>query len=638
MPACRLCCVLLLLLVCPHRASAVGTRDAAALAAMKSFAGGRSGLLVWQSRRSGPLRIFTSNLDGTGLRQLTPDVSSKDHIAPMLSPGGKKVIYYETATLTESTFYDDHVGQLMIVDSSDTKGSTAKVLLTEVRTFFECRFARWIDDDTIAYIGKDHDGYTYSISSGASAKIFDYPLTTFGAIPNRQLTWAIDGGNRLFEIKGGVGLQKQDFNGCEGNMSGDGLYAYRVEGSSHDFVRMQLGSWTEETFFSNHDSALPSSQNYIYFPQLSPCQGYLAFSASPDQHNHFTSDYDIFILPIDAKTFKKTGPAVKYSFDTALDSYPDVWVAPQTPTLTTVELSATNGVLMPNDKVQLKALLKDQSGAPFKDVVSWTVSGGGTLTPASSGSAVSEATTLFQSDGTAGTFTVTAAASGVQGTLALEVVDLKFPLLINCGSNDHDVSGWTRDDAFVSGGADWTNPDSVDTAGVANAAPALVYKSVRHQSPHSYRLPVPDGKYTLRMHFADAYTGRSMTYKVEGVELLKDLDIASKAGGTNKALVEELTVTVSDGDGLQIEASGTDDVFEAGLELHVISIEKPPLPEAGPAPGDAGAVSDVASPDAGVGTRLDGLQGGCAMTGERRPAWQLALLLGLLLALLRRRR
>jgi hypothetical protein len=539
----------------------------------------------------------------------------------------------------ESTFYDDHVGAMMIVDSSDTKGTTAKQLLAEVRTFFECRFARWIDSDTIAYVGKDHHGYTYTISKGQSTKIFDYPYGTFGAIPNRQLTHAIDGFNRVFAITGSSLTMKQDYDGCEGNMSNDGKWAYRVKASSHHFTRMDLSSLVEEVFFNNHDSALPSSQGYIYFPQISACQRYLAFGASPDQHNHFESDYDIFVVPIDPKSFKKSGNAVKYSFSNTLDSYPDIWIAPDTPQLTTIEVTAGTRIIQPNDKLQVKATLTDQQGTPFAAVVSWSVSGGGSIAPPSSGSAVTEHTAVFSSDGTPGTFDVTASSGGVKGTLTIDVVDLTFPLQINCGSNDHDVSGWTRDDAFVSGGGDWVNSNTVDTSGVQGAAPAEIYRSVRHLSPHSYDFSLPDGTYVLKIHFADAFDlGRSMTYTVEGKEVLTGFDVTSKAGGVNRAWVESFDVTVSDGNGLQIEAtSPTGDVFEAGLEIDAVKIEPPP-PVSDAGTGGDGPLSDAGlepESDAETGHGLDDdadLTGGCALELELGSGRGSVLLLLLALA------
>ncbi len=627
-------------------ALAVGTRDAAALAAMKAFAGSETGVLVWQSRRSGPMRIFGCGLDGANLRQISPDVSGKDHMAPLLSPDGSKVLYYQTATLSDSSYYKDHIGEMMIINASATKGSATQ-LIKEVRTYFECRFARWIDSNTIAYIGKDHHGYTYSISTKASTKLFSYPLSTFGAIPNKQKTYAIDGFNRIFSIKAGSGTQQQDFDGCEGNMTNDGLYAYRVKGGSHDFTRIKLGTWTVETFFSNHDAALPSAQNYIYFPQLSACQRYLALGASPNQHDHFNSDYDIFVVPIDPKTYKKTGKAVKYSFNSKLDAYPDIYVGPSKPALSSVVVTAPTTIVPPKGTLKLKATLKDNSGQPFSAAVTWTVSSGGSLSPTSSGTAVTESSSTFTSNGAAGSHVVTASAGGVKGTLTITVFDPTSPLKINCGANDHDVSGWTRDDAFVTGGQDWTNSSTVDTIGVSSAAPAGVYRSVRHTSPHSYSFPLPNGDYRLKLHFADAYNnGRKMNYEVEGKQVLTDLDPAAKAGGINKALVETINVTVSDGDGMRIKASaaGSDDVFECGIEVELVKIgpqpdAAAPTPDSGVGPtADAGgATPDAPSTPPGPGVK-PGLTGGCAVVSDAPPAPPALALLGLALLLFARRR
>jgi hypothetical protein len=157
---------------------------------------------------------------------------------------------------------------------------------------------------------------------------------------------------------------------------------------------------------------------------------------------------------------------------------------------------------------------------------------------------------------------------------------VSLPIRINCGSNDFDVSGWVRDDGFVTGGNDYVNPDDVDTAGVANAAPPSVYKTVRHLSPHSYDIRVPDGDYTLRLHFADRYTDRSMDYFVEGVQILDNFDPSSAAGGINKAVVRDFDITISDGDGMQIEALSAGDVFEAGIEVFETT-NQPPVVDAG---------------------------------------------------------
>ena len=257
-----------------------------------------------------------------------------DHVAPLISPDGTRVVYLQALLLSGTNYYADHLGDMVMVDTGDTDGSSARTLVSGVRTYFECRFARWLDDDRIAYIGEDHDGYVYSISQDSSSKLFDYPHAMFGALPNRQITHAVDGMNRVFSINtpgpNGTLTEEQDYDGCEGNMTRDGLFAYRVKGGwpGHDFMRMRLGSWEEEIFFECPNPRLPADQFYQYFPQLSLSQEFLALGASRDrsEHAHWDSDYDIFIVPIDPVTYQETGDAVKYSFADAMDSYPDVWV------------------------------------------------------------------------------------------------------------------------------------------------------------------------------------------------------------------------------------------------------------------------------------------------------------------------
>lgn len=597
-------------LLVPWAATAFGDRNAAALAAMADLAGGRSGAVVWQSRSAGSVRIFACDLDGSNLRQLSPDVASRDHLAPLISPDGTRVLYYQPVLpMSDATYYSDHYGDMMLVDIDDTNGSSARSLQQNVRTYFECRFARWLDNDRIAFIGQDHDGYVHTVSTGTSEKLFDYPYADFGAIPNRQLSYAIDGENRVFEIAnpgpGGTLVERQDYDGCEGNLSWDGLWAYRVKGGypGHDFTRMRLGNWSlEQVFFANENSTLPADQNYIYYPQLSLDQRWLGLGVSccREQHSHWDGDYDIFVVPIDPATFQATADPVKYSFSTALDSYPDIWVAPATPpVLDAIEISPASASVRPGGSLDLTATLLDQRGAPFAATVSWSVSGGGTVAPTTSGGAVTSHQTRFSSNGSTGEFTVVAAASGVQGTATITVAPVILPLRINCGSNDYDVAGWERDDVYVSGGQDWTNPNDVDTSGVADAAPALVYKSVRHLGPHAYDLPVPDGVYLLRLHFADAFADRDMDYFVEGLQILDGFDIASEAGGVNRALVKTFTVAVSDGNGLQIEPQSVEDVFEAGLELIPVTGVDAGIADARQV--DRAVVGDAAGRDAGVG-------------------------------------
>lgn len=247
-----------------------------------------------------------------------------------------------------------------------------------------------------------------------------------------------------------------------------------------------------------------------------------------------------------------------------------VTVTVSSPELATIEIAPTSATISLDESVDFTATTLDQSGNDFAAEVSWSVDGGGSL------SASSGATTTFTSDGTAGEYILTAQSGTIQATAQITVTDPSaLHLKINCGENTQDVDGWERDDNYMSNGSDFTFSNTFSTDGVANAAPAGVYKSVVHYSSsgtsHYYDFPsLPNGTYTVRMHFSDGMGGnRSMNYKFEGTEMISDLDVDDEAGGTDKALVKEVTVSVEDGNGLQIECYGTgdSDVFEAGIEI-----------------------------------------------------------------------
>ena len=52
-----------------------------------------------------------------------------------------------------------------------------------------------------------------------------------------------------------------------------------------------------------------------------------ACAASPNQHDHFTADYDIFVARMDPKTLEVLGEPVRYSFHPGCDRFPDVFLA-----------------------------------------------------------------------------------------------------------------------------------------------------------------------------------------------------------------------------------------------------------------------------------------------------------------------
>jgi len=86
---------------------------------------------------------------------------------------------------------------------------------------------------------------------------------------------------------------------------------------------------------------------------------------------------------------------------------------------------------------------------------------------------------------------------------------------------------------------------------VGNTKSPSLYRS-EHYSMESFSWPVPNGKYVVKLHFAETYDGvtapgeRVFSFNVQGKEF-KNFDVLAKAGGHSKAYVETVPVEVNDG-------------------------------------------------------------------------------------------
>ena len=111
-----------------------------------------------------------------------------------------------------------------------------------------------------------------------------------------------------------------------------------------------------------------------------------------------------------------------------------------------------------------------------------------------------------------------------------------------------DESGvvWLADQGFDGG-------DTVDRGDitVANTKTPSLYQTERY-SMNGFSRAVANGKYTVKLHFAETYDGiggvgnRVFGFNVEGKEF-KDFDVTAKAGGDMRAYVETVEVEVKDG-------------------------------------------------------------------------------------------
>lgn len=235
------------------------------------------------------------------------------------------------------------------------------------------------------------------------------------------------------------------------------------------------------------------------------------------------------------------------------------------PVAASLALSPASPTVQVGQTVQFGATVMDQYGNTMnpQPTVTWTASGsGGTV----NGSG------LFTAGAAEGSATVTAQAVGLSTSATVTVVvQAPVSIQVNCGGSA--VGEWETDAAYlVAGyeGSPYTFGGTHDLSGVTDPAPAQVYTTVRHQN-HRYSFSdVPNGQYTVRLHFTDAHVGdRAMNYTIEQQQVLSGFNVTDAAGGTNKAVIREFSVSVSDGNGLQIvcDRGNGNDVFEAGIEI-----------------------------------------------------------------------
>jgi hypothetical protein len=129
--------------------------------------------------------------------------------------------------------------------------------------------------------------------------------------------------------------------------------------------------------------------------------------------------------------------------------------------------------------------------------------------------------------------------------------DAAMPIRIKAGLTtsltNSDGTVWMPDQGFVDG--DTTERDS--TMQIANTTDPALYLTERYSmSAFSYK--VPNGKYTVKLHFCETYDGitgpgqRVFSFNVEGQDF-KDFDVWVKAGGPMRAYIETVNVEVTDG-------------------------------------------------------------------------------------------
>lgn len=155
-------------------------------------------------------------------------------------------------------------------------------------------------------------------------------------------------------------------------------------------------------------------------------------------------------------------------------------------------------------------------------------------------------------------------------------VVLPLPIRVVAGSDDP-VNGFVPDENMEDGSTN-ANTSRVDVS-APNAAPEAVYQSERYGADFAYRFPVPAGRYTVRLHFAEIFGDkpgeRRENVDINGKRVLSNFDIVATAG-ENKALVKEFPNIAPDKQGnIVIRISAVKDSPDQNAKISGIEIFNP---------------------------------------------------------------
>jgi len=293
---------------------------------MKSITRLGPGYLVWERKsKLGIWEIWTKRLSGGKEKRLVPKQKGKDHFCPQVSPDGSTLAFM-SYNRGDTPYPSDagKTGALWLMDMSTRK---RREIVAEARSYAEDRAVTWLDSQRLCYI--DAQGYTMEINlqTNATRRLIKMPQEKFGYLVSPDMKHATTGTPEfaVYDAVEETVHPRQRMGGCQPYFTNDGVWGYAMGGAGGPVNKIRLATREISTILTKNDARLNGKRNYIYFPMISSCQRLLAFAASPDDHDHFNANYDIYVARLDPAKLDVIGAPVRYTAYKGVDRYPDVF-------------------------------------------------------------------------------------------------------------------------------------------------------------------------------------------------------------------------------------------------------------------------------------------------------------------------
>jgi hypothetical protein len=283
---------------------------------------GTYGYIIWMSNREGNWNIYRMDIPNGKTLKLTQN--NTDNNDAHISGDGKLIAWSSGDKYKRDVW-------IMNADGTDHHLVVSNASMGVWRP----------DGKLVIYRGNDHNtSFIYDLNTKQETKIWPidnvkvepYGVVEVAPSPDGKMLvgWASNPiGTWIFSADGT--FQKNVQSGCEGHFAPDSSFVYWVM-QPGTFGKATLQGEVQQPLYKSGDvlpdpySGANDRYGHTYFPKLSKNMDYLVFGACPNgQHDHDTSDYEIFLMKMDNLKPSWEKP-IRLTYDNRTDRWPDIFI------------------------------------------------------------------------------------------------------------------------------------------------------------------------------------------------------------------------------------------------------------------------------------------------------------------------